>query len=118
MLWFGAALLALVLALGTPVRAAGPAFLVRDINPAPDPIASSIPTSPILVGDALYFAASDPSNGTELWRSDGTPAGTPTGMSANTPTSTVTPSATPTATEAPPGHNANNQRLLLPLVMR
>ncbi len=58
------------------MRAAGPASLVKDINLAPDPFASSGFGSPMLVGDTLYFVATDASNGSELWRSDGTPAGT------------------------------------------
>jgi ELWxxDGT repeat protein len=51
--------------------------LVKDITPGPD---SSFPNNPFVVGDVslldvgpmLFFAASDPDHGRELWKSDGT----------------------------------------------
>ncbi|MBX3412267.1 MAG: hypothetical protein KF708_06075 [Pirellulales bacterium] len=46
--------------------------LVKDINPS----GSSSPAESVNVGGILYFAASDGTNGRELWRSDGTEAGT------------------------------------------
>lgn len=36
----------------------------------------SNPTEPTTFGNAVYFAANDPVNGTELWRTDGTESGT------------------------------------------
>src|SRR5262249_50722368 len=47
--------------------------LVKDINPA---IAGSAPTSLTVVGDRVFFAASTPETGNELWMTDGTPEGT------------------------------------------
>ncbi|MEO8361040.1 MAG: ELWxxDGT repeat protein [Vicinamibacteria bacterium] len=46
---------------------------VLDISPG---VAPSDPRSMVVMGGVAYFAATDPSHGTELWRSDGTPAGT------------------------------------------
>ena len=37
---------------------------------------NSTPHEFVTVGGATYFAANDPANGRELWKSDGTPAGT------------------------------------------
>ncbi len=48
-------------------------FLLRDINPGS---AASNPSSIVVMNQVGYFAASDPVNGNELWRSDGTSAGT------------------------------------------
>jgi ELWxxDGT repeat protein len=55
--------------------------LVKDINPhlppSPDvPAASSDPHFLTAVGRRVFFAADDGSDGTELWKSDGTAAGT------------------------------------------
>ncbi|MCL6434297.1 MAG: tandem-95 repeat protein [Leptolyngbyaceae cyanobacterium HOT.MB2.61] len=56
------------------------AFLVKDINQNQNESGtgtlSSAPTNLSAVGDVVYFAANDGSNGTEVWRSDGTEAGT------------------------------------------
>src|SRR5262245_36458037 len=49
------------------------ATLVKDINPA---TVGSVPTSLTVVGDRVFFAASTPETGNELWVSDGTPEGT------------------------------------------
>src|SRR5262249_57802295 len=49
------------------------ATLVKDINPA---IVGSVPTSLTAVGGLVFFAASTPETGNELWVSDGTPEGT------------------------------------------
>ncbi|HJT76930.1 MAG TPA: ELWxxDGT repeat protein [Gemmataceae bacterium] len=61
----------------------GGTVLVKDINPAAgaptDEIGdgtSSFPSSLVAVGGRLFFTASDPTHGNELWRSDGTAAGT------------------------------------------
>jgi ELWxxDGT repeat protein len=51
-------------------------FMVKDINPGP---ASSSPADthyPVVAGGLLFFDATDPVHGRELWRSDGTPSGT------------------------------------------
>src|SRR4051812_13608992 len=71
--------LALILAgvcFGAPARAAGSAYLVKDINTAPDPQATSQPQDLVTINQVVYFSAEDASNGRELWRSDGTAAGT------------------------------------------
>jgi ELWxxDGT repeat protein/probable HAF family extracellular repeat protein len=49
------------------------ATLVRDVNPGP---ADSSPDGLVNVQGQLFFAASDGSQGVELWKSDGTTAGT------------------------------------------
>src|SRR5262249_7254039 len=49
------------------------------MNIAPDKIgqiASSAPEELVRMGDVVFFSASTPGNGRELWRSDGTAAGT------------------------------------------
>lgn len=51
----------------------GPISLARDINPTGS---ASITSAPVAFGTTTYFAASSPDAGTELWKSDGTPAGT------------------------------------------
>ena len=53
--------------------------LVKDINPAGDGVDSASPAFTFRFtsfNGALYFAADDGSLGTELWKTDGTPAGT------------------------------------------
>ena len=50
-------------------------YLVKDINPVPEP-ASSYPKDFVTLGSAALFVASDKLSGEELWRSDGTAAGT------------------------------------------
>ncbi|HET9221287.1 MAG TPA: ELWxxDGT repeat protein, partial [Roseiflexaceae bacterium] len=69
-----AALLILMLAL--PARAAGSAFLVRDINTTPNKLSDSSPGNLYAAGSTLFFMADDGASGAELWRSDGTDAGT------------------------------------------
>src|SRR5580765_3271807 len=66
----------LALALGLPAGAAGPAYLVKDINTKPNPHSDSTPAKPIVVGPTLYFRADDGNSGVELWASDGTAVGT------------------------------------------
>ena len=48
--------------------------LVADINQDPDPSASSGPLNLTAIGSTLYFSAFEPTDGTELWKSDGTTA--------------------------------------------
>ena len=56
--------------------------LVKDINPGSTTTSgittpnSSDPTDLVTVGGVVYFAANDGTDGTQLWRSDGTAAGT------------------------------------------
>jgi ELWxxDGT repeat protein len=47
--------------------------MVKDVRPG---ISSSSPSNLIPLGDTLFFTANDGTNGTELWKSDGTEAGT------------------------------------------
>ncbi|WP_323216879.1 ELWxxDGT repeat protein, partial [Pseudanabaena sp. CCNP1317] len=47
--------------------------LVKDINPGS---ASSSASNFTDIGGTLYFTATDPTNGVELWKSDGTAGGT------------------------------------------
>jgi ELWxxDGT repeat protein len=51
----------------------GTPFLVKDINPG---TGNSNPTNLVNVNGTLFFTASTPGLGVELWRSDGTAAGT------------------------------------------
>lgn len=60
---------------GAAAHMPNPAWLVRDINLTVDPYMDVNPTTYTQVGDTLFFISSDPYNGTELWRSDGTPDG-------------------------------------------
>src|SRR5436305_14568308 len=66
----------LFLAVAFPLAAQTP-FLVKDINTtyASQPQSSS-PTSFARFGNRVYFSATTPKEGTELWSTDGTPAGT------------------------------------------
>lgn len=50
--------------------------LIKDVNPGPADGFTSLTTNFTVVGDWLYFNANNGSDGTELWRSDGTSAGT------------------------------------------
>jgi ELWxxDGT repeat protein len=50
-------------------------YLVKDINPVPDP-ADSAPSDLVTLGGAVLFFAHDGGSGRDLWRSDGTPEGT------------------------------------------
>ena len=54
-------------------RALLSATLVKDVNTQP---ANSNPTEPTSVNGTVFFAATDPDAGTELWKTDGTPFGT------------------------------------------
>lgn len=71
----------LTVALSLVARAGGAPYLVKDISPGtceapPSYPCSGNPTELTLVGDAIFFRASDPATGAELWRTDGTAAGT------------------------------------------
>jgi ELWxxDGT repeat protein len=55
---------------------AQPAHLVRDINPAVPQHQSSIDREMVALGNAFFMTADDGVYGTEVWKSDGTPAGT------------------------------------------
>ena len=67
-----AAALAMAFAAAVPATATGIPELVKDIKPG----VGSSPSGLVDVGGVLYFAATDPSHGRELWRSDGSPTGT------------------------------------------
>src|SRR5207253_2247840 len=56
-----------------PARAQDVPYLVKDINTATD---DSSPDGLTDVNGTLFFVASDPTNGRELWKSDGTERGT------------------------------------------
>jgi len=56
--------------------AAGPAHLLRDINPTPSSNRGSFPERYQRLGNIALFQAMTPQTGIELWRTDGTEAGT------------------------------------------
>lgn len=70
------------------VTGTGQATLVTDLNPGS---AGSSPANLVVMGDYVYFAATRPAEGREMWRSDGTEAGTQlvadlrTGKSSSSP---------------------------------
>src|SRR5215210_6804734 len=65
---------ALLALLAMPAAGLEP-YLVKDIDPVPQP-ASSEPYFPVTFGKAVLFSADDGLSGRQLWRSDGTAAGT------------------------------------------
>src|SRR4051812_31860907 len=72
-------LLLLTMQLVVPVRAAVPAFLVKDINPgltANCGYNSSCISSPIAMNNELFFAADNGHSTGQLWKSDGSTNGT------------------------------------------
>src|SRR5512144_2559384 len=69
-------LLVVGLAVPSAVADAGPAYLVKDLNPAPVDESDSDPRGFAVLDDIAYFTAIDVLHGGELWRSDGTAAGT------------------------------------------
>lgn len=61
---------------GAPsLRAAGPAALVKDINPTSHHLTQG-PAGLVAIGSRIFFSNYDANNGRELWVSDGTAAGT------------------------------------------
>jgi ELWxxDGT repeat protein len=60
--------------LGIGSALSGPMQLMRDINPVLGN--SSTPSAGAVMNGIYYFVATDATNGTELWRSDGSAAGT------------------------------------------
>src|SRR5262245_1984076 len=74
--WFISLALVVAALLATPQPAqAQLARRVKDINTTTSS-AGSNPSSGIQIGNITYFNANDGVNGTELWRTDGTPGGT------------------------------------------
>jgi ELWxxDGT repeat protein len=76
---FRALAVTLLLSLGSFAHAQGIPSLVRDIATQPSPTSQlrDAPTSAALtIGGWTYFAAETEESGTELWKTDGTPAGT------------------------------------------
>ncbi len=72
-------LLGLLLTVLAAAAQAGEPRLVRDLRPgiAPDQGAADLYSwTPTTDSGILFFPATDPAHGTELWRTDGTPAGT------------------------------------------
>jgi ELWxxDGT repeat protein len=69
-----AVIVSLVLAVTT--WASAPAVMVKDLNPQPYQGRFTIDGNLVNVNGTLFFTAWDEINGTELWKSDGTPAGT------------------------------------------
>jgi ELWxxDGT repeat protein len=51
-------------------------YMVKDIHPSGSPFGFPFVLPGVDVGGALYFAANDGTNGTQVWRSNGTGAGT------------------------------------------
>src|SRR5881628_337707 len=74
--WPLAAIVALLLLFTARVEAAP--YLVKHINPGicGSYPCSSYPNALTRAGDSIFFSASDPGAGAELWRTDGTDAGT------------------------------------------
>ena len=73
--------LALIIAgvcFGAPAQAAGGPFLVKDISTATGPVFGASIRDLTPIGNVAFFSAENPSNGRELWKSDGTTTGTAT----------------------------------------
>jgi ELWxxDGT repeat protein len=67
----------IVLLAALPARGQAPAYLVKDINPdQPAPRVEETGAESEGVGSLFYYVADDGTRGTEIWRTDGTPAGT------------------------------------------
>ncbi len=68
----------LVAALLLPAALPASPYLVKDLNQVPSEDAQEVLLWGMATGpDGMsYFSATDPAHGSELWRSDGTPAGT------------------------------------------
>jgi len=76
--WIRRTSLAVILSLVLEVTAwaAAPAAMVKDLNLQPYQSRFTIDGNLVNVNGTLFFTASDEINGTELWKSNGTPAGT------------------------------------------
>ncbi len=72
--WFGL-LTPLAMSLALVPEASGHAHLVKDIRTTLGTTVDAVGESAV-VGDVLFFAASTTSDGSQLWRTDGTEAGT------------------------------------------
>src|SRR5262249_3331400 len=69
----------LLILVSTAAAAAAATFdvhLVRDINAVPKRPLDASPAPLVADGPLVYFGASTPETGRELWRTDGTPGGT------------------------------------------
>ncbi|HET6371925.1 MAG TPA: ELWxxDGT repeat protein, partial [Candidatus Polarisedimenticolia bacterium] len=66
---------AVLILLAVPLPAWGAPLLVKDINPAINP-PPDYPLDLVELNGILLFSATDATNGTELWKSDGTASGT------------------------------------------
>ena len=84
----------LLLQLFTPSRtwAIGHPYVVKEINPGGHAIDPGLINPFAALGDAIIFAASDGTTGTELWKSDGTPNGTVLLKEINPGSASSTPS--------------------------
>lgn len=69
---------ALAAALALPAALSAAPYLVEDLNPNPSEELQYVRQWEWVTGPdgVSYFSATDPAHGTELWRTDGTPAGT------------------------------------------
>ena len=69
------------------------ATLVADINPAGSSLPRGTAQQSVALGNVMLFGATEPTSGTELWRTDGTPAGTSRVLDINTSVNPTTGAA-------------------------